>query len=128
MSVAVHLQPGPLAPVAAPFFAAGAGAIVVFEGRVRPLEDGHPIVGLDYEAYEPMAGQMLGQIAAEMITRHGLLGIDVAHSTSQVNVGQCAFRLRIAAPHRREAMLAMSQFIDRLKQDVPIWKTPIAQP
>ena len=128
MTIAVHIQSGPLAAVAAPFFVPGAGAIVVFEGCVRPLENGHPIIGLEYEAYQPMAGQMLGQIAAELITRHGLLGIDVTHSTSRVNVGQCSFRLRIAAPHRREAILAMGQFIDRLKQDVPIWKTPIVQP
>ena len=46
----------------------------------------------------------------------------VAHSVGWVPVGECSFRLEVAAPHRQEAMLAMGEFINRLKQDVPIWK------
>jgi len=125
MTVAVHIQPGPL-PAVAPASAYGeAGAVVTFEGRVRPLEDGCPIAGLDYEAYQPMAQRLLQQLGEALVAEHGLLGLDVEHGVGRVGVGECSFRLRIAAVHRREALLAMEQFIDRMKHDVPIWKQPV---
>jgi molybdopterin synthase catalytic subunit len=54
--------------------------------------------------------------------RHGLVAILVEHSKGFVPVGQCSFRLLVAGTHRRESLAAMSEFIDRMKRDVPIWK------
>jgi molybdopterin synthase catalytic subunit len=42
-----------------------------------------------------------------------------------VEGGQCSFRLQVASAHRAEALAAMTEFIDRLKRDVPIWKSPV---
>ena len=88
-------------------------------------KDGAPIVALDYEVYEPMARQMLRQIGEELADRHKLSTLCVEHSTGRVGVSQCSVRLQISSPHRQEALTAMIEFIDRLKQDVPIWKTPV---
>ena len=107
---------------AVPCFQEGAGAAVAFAGLVRPLEDGRTIVALDYEIYEPMALRVLEELAREMIETHGLIGIAVEHSRGRVGVGECSFRLQIAAPHRQEALAAMAEFIDRMKRDAPIWK------
>ena len=102
-----------------------AGALVVFEGIVLPREDGRPITALDYEAYQPMAATQLRRLGEEMVRRHGLLGLSVEHSRGRIRVGECSFRLRIASRHRPEALRATEQFIDRLKRDVPIWKTAV---
>lgn len=101
----------------------GTGAAVIFEGIVRPLEAGSPIAALDYEVYQPMATQILEQLARELIDRHRLLGMWIEHSQGRVPVGACSFRLHIFAAHRKEALAAMDAFIDRMKQEVPIWKT-----
>src|SRR5208337_5556001 len=69
-----------------------------------------------------MALRVLEALALEMIETHGLIGIAVEHSRGRVGVGECSFRLQIAAPHRQEALAAMAEFIDRMKRDVPIWK------
>jgi molybdopterin synthase catalytic subunit len=124
-NVRVSIHSGPLDDPPPPFFSDGAGAVVCFEGRVRGLEDGRTIRGLCYEVYEPMAGDMLAALGEETICRHGLVGLCVEHSRGTVMVGDCSFRLQIAGRHRREALAAMSQFIDRLKRDVPIWKTAV---
>ncbi len=121
-AVVVRVQDGPLPAEAVPFFQEGAGAVIVFAGLVRPLEDGRTIVALDYEVYEPMALRVLEALAGEMLQTHGLLGIVVEHSRGRVEVGECSFRLQIAAPHRQEALAAMAEFIDRMKRDAPIWK------
>ncbi len=119
----IHL--GALTDPPPPFACGGAGAVVCFEGRVRGLEEGRAIRGLCYEAYEPMADDMLLNIGDEIVARYGLVGLCVEHSRGTVLVGECSFRLRIAGRHRREALAAMSQFIDRMKRDVPIWKTAV---
>jgi len=124
-NVKVELHDGPLPAVAPVCSCEEAGAVLSFEGRVRPLEDGAPIVALDYEVYEPMARQMLRQIGEELADRHKLSTLCVEHSTGRVGVSQCSVRLQISSPHRQEALTAMIEFIDRLKQDVPIWKTPV---
>jgi molybdopterin synthase catalytic subunit len=124
-AVLASIHSGPLAEPRQPLFSDGAGAIVCFEGRVRGLEEGRIIRGLCYEAYEPMAVDMLHTIGEEMFDRNGLIGLSVEHSRGMVMVGECSFRLRIAGRHRREALAAMSEFIDRMKRDVPIWKTAV---
>ena len=125
ITAGVHFHEGPLPAVAVPLDCDGAGAVIAFEGRVRPLEDGRTIAALDYEIYEPMARQLLAQVAEELAARFGLLALCVEHSYGRVEVGQCAFRLQVAAVHRQEALAAMACFIDRLKQEVPIWKTAV---
>ncbi len=123
MSVTVKISDGPLPASAEPWSFPGAGAVLCFDGIVRPSEDGRPIVGLDYEAYEPMATRMLTQIAQELFERHALLAIRVEHSRGHVGNGEVSYRLRIASKHRKEGIAALDEFTDRLKKDVPIWKT-----
>lgn len=121
------LRDGPLAP-AATWDHPGAGAVLCFEGVVRPTEADQAIDGLDYEAYEPMAGRELDRLASEAMERFGLLAIRVEHSRGLVLSGACSFRLRIASLHRKEALAAMDWYIDLMKQQVPIWKRPVPSP
>jgi len=124
MSVRVEILPRPL-DAAAPETRVDAGAVVQFEGVVRPTEDGRPLMALEYEAYRPMADNMLGDLARWILDEHGLTAISVEHSTGTVRVGERSFRLVVAAPHRAPALSAMASFIDRMKQNVPIWKRPV---
>lgn len=103
----------------------GVGATLSFEGIVRQLEDGRVISALDYQAYEPMAGTTLIALAQDIARSHSLASINVWHSRGRVPVGCCSFRLVITSTHRKEALRAMDEFIDRLKRDVPIWKSPV---
>lgn len=108
------------------------GARIRFEGVVRSSEVNpdhggaiEQLVALEYEAYQPMASQQLQQIAASVATRHGLAGIVVLHSSGRVAVGEVSFILTVYAAHRAEGIAALTEFIDTLKRDVPIWKSPV---
>jgi molybdopterin synthase catalytic subunit len=125
MTIAIAISDGPLAPLPHTSTEPHAGAVVIFEGIVRGLEDGRPLRALDYEAYLPMAEAALRELASEAASTHGLLAVHVQHSHGVVPVGGCSFRLVIQAPHRKEALAAMDEFIDRMKRDAPIWKRPI---
>jgi molybdopterin synthase catalytic subunit len=126
MTVLASIHDGPLDHPPPPFPCAGAGAVVRFEGLVRPWEDGRTIRGLRYEVYEPMAREMLVAIGQELLQGFGLVAICVEHSKGLVLAGECSFRLQVAGRHRQESLAAMSAMIDRMKQDVPIWKTAVA--
>lgn len=126
--VQVRLSTGPL--VAAPGSGhlendgSRGGGICTFEGITRP-ED-HPEHGrllcLRYEAAEPLASRRLGTLAAEIARRHGLHRIDVEHAIGEVAVGRASVRIVTIADHRDAAFAACRETIDRLKEEIPIWK------
>ena len=125
MSIEVSIQDGPL-PTNAPALAApAAGAVLRFDGVVRPTEADAPIAALRYEVYEPMTSNLLRALAQQIVEAHALTALRTAHSEGDVPVGACSFRLQVAAPHRAEALSAMDAFITRMKRDVPIWKVPV---
>jgi molybdopterin synthase catalytic subunit len=99
-----------------------AGAVVRFEGRVRATENGHPIRALVYEAYQPMAERQMEKILRELGARHPCLAVRVRHRLGEVRVGEIAIAIEALAAHRAEAFALAAAFMDRLKQDVPIWK------
>jgi molybdopterin synthase catalytic subunit len=125
MSVNVRILDGPVPRETGNLPAEGAGAVVCFEGVVRPEEDGRPIAALDYEVYQPMASDTLRQLGDEVLREFHLIAVSVEHSRGRVHAGQRSFRLRMAGAGRKETLAAMDKFIDHLKRDVPIWKTPV---
>ena len=44
------------------------------------------------------------------------------HRVGIIPVGETAIYVGVASPHRGEAIALLAEFMDRLKQDVPIWK------
>lgn len=123
MNISIDILDGPLPPHLVTPSEPGAGAWLMFEGIVRGSENGATIEALEYQTYEPMAQHMLREIAADVAARHGLMGVMVQHSRGRVPVGACSFRLLMQSAHRKPALAAMDEFIDRLKKDVPIWKS-----
>ncbi|QDT17439.1 molybdopterin synthase catalytic subunit [Alienimonas californiensis] len=123
----VLLHEGPL-PNDGPAFATGCGAVLTFEGVVRPSEpDGEavrPLAALRYEAYEPMTTRELDRLRAACAAEFGAT-LAVEHSVGVVPVGACSFRLRVATPHRAAALACCGAFVDRMKRDVPLWKVPV---
>jgi molybdopterin synthase catalytic subunit len=120
MKLDIALQPGPIAlDPAAPD---GEGALVRFEGRVRATENGGAIRALVYEAYQPMAEMRMAAILHELGKRHPCLAVRVRHRLGEIAVGETAILIEATALHRAEALGLVAAFMDRLKQDVPIWK------
>ena len=100
----------------------GSGAVVRFDGRVRPDEDGQPINALVYEAYMPMAKTQMERILSELAQTWPCIAARVKHRVGIVPVGETSIVVEVFSAHRAEAFALASAFMDRLKQDVPIWK------
>ena len=100
----------------------GIGAVVEFAGIVRRDEDGASISALHYEAYEAMAKTEMERIVGELAARFSCQAVEVVHRIGRVPVGEASITVRIEAKHRAEAFSLLTEFMNRLKQDVPIWK------
>jgi molybdopterin synthase catalytic subunit len=103
---------------------AGVGAVVDFWGVVRPIEDGHQIEGIEYEAHCEMAEHQLTRIAQQAAEEFGLKLVIVHHRIGFIAVGEASLFLRVASPHRSEGFRASQWIVDELKKRVPIWKKP----
>jgi molybdopterin synthase catalytic subunit len=101
----------------------GAGALLEFQGIVRGLEDGATIGGLLYEIYQPMAKRMICRIVEELDIEHPCHAFHLVHRHGLVPVGETAIYVRIEASHRSEAIKMLELFMNRLKAEVPIWKS-----
>lgn len=103
------------------------GAVVTFLGTTRDLFEGRDVDHLEYEAYQPMAENMLQQIVDEIREQWSIEDVAIAHRVGRVDVGEISLVVAIGSPHRKEALEASAYMIDRIKTIVPIWKKEVFQ-
>ncbi len=101
---------------------AGVGAVSLFLGTVRDLNDGRAVEGIDYEAYQPMAELELRRIADDACASREGLVVAIEHRVGTLSVGDVSVAIAAAHPHRAPALDASREIIEVLKQRVPIWK------
>ena len=100
----------------------GAGGTCVFIGTVRDSSDAGDVTGLHYEAWDELATERLGEIAGEMLGGWPVRRVAILHRTGDLAIGETSVVVACSAPHRAEAFEACRHGIERLKEDVPIWK------
>jgi molybdopterin synthase catalytic subunit len=101
---------------------AGAGGVAVFIGVVRAENDGRAVARLEYQAYASMARLELVRIAEQIAREIPGVRLSAIHRTGSLVVGEIAVVCAASAPHRDEAFRACRLLIDRIKEQVPIWK------
>jgi molybdopterin synthase catalytic subunit len=100
----------------------GAGAVCTFTGTVRDRSEAGNVTGLTYEAWHELAEERLAELAGEIGKRWPVRGVAILHRVGELAVGEASVIVAVSAPHRAEAFEACRHGIERLKQDVPIWK------
>ena len=120
----VRLSADPLSVDEALTFVAdpGAGGTCVFVGTVRDTSRTGAVTGLHYEAWGELAEARLRELAAELLERWPLRRVAILHRTGDLAVGEASVVIACSAAHRAEAFEACRHAIERLKEDVPIWK------
>ena len=98
------------------------GAVVVFEGVVRNNTEGRATEHLDYECYEPMAVKMMAEIGRQIAAGLAIGRMAMVHRLGRIEIGEASVVIVATAPHRKAALQAALEGIDRLKKAVPIWK------
>jgi molybdopterin synthase catalytic subunit len=97
------------------------GGVVTFSGEVRSITGDLDTSKLIYEAHKGMALAQMERIAQEAANRWDA-NVAVAHRIGELLPGDVAVYCVAACAHRAEAFDCCRHLIDRIKEDVPIWK------
>ncbi|RAI97835.1 molybdopterin synthase catalytic subunit [Chitinophaga skermanii] len=98
------------------------GAYSMFTGQIRAdVQNGKTVTAMEYTTYKEMAAPLLEELVADVTKKYGLQGLTVKHSLGMVQVGETCLCVVAASGHRKEAMQACNEFVERLKKDIPIW-------
>lgn len=108
-----------------------AGAVVSFSGVVRNHDGGKPVDRLSYSAH-PMAHQVMADVVARLVAEQNNadagdggtkpVRIWAAHRIGMLEIGDPALVCAVSAAHRGQAFAVCSELVDRIKEQVPIWK------
>jgi len=98
------------------------GGHSIFLGQVRADEkEGKKVQAIEFTAHHEMAIKKMEQIKKEIITKYKLTGLQVFHSLGTVKTGEiCLFALT-SAKHRKPAIEACNELVERLKKELPVW-------
>jgi molybdopterin synthase catalytic subunit len=98
------------------------GAMLLFLGVVREVNDGRGVTGIEYSAYESMAASELQAIAEEAAVRFDSPDVAIVHRLGELALEEASVGIAVAHPHRGEAYALSRWVIEELKRRVPIWK------
>ena len=104
-----------------------AGAIATFTGRVRAKdsEDDDRTEYLEFEKYEGVADERLASLEADLEAREGVHAVELFHRTGVVRDGEDIVFVVVLAGHRGEAFRTVEDGINRLKDEVPLFKKEV---
>ncbi|UUL75879.1 molybdenum cofactor biosynthesis protein MoaE [Pseudarthrobacter sp. Fe7] len=109
-----------------------AGAVVSFSGVVRNHDGGKAVERLSYSAH-PSAHQVMADVVARLVAEQNdaqtaaegagqPVRIWAAHRIGMLEIGDPALVCSVSAAHRGQAFAVCSELVDRIKEQVPIWK------
>ncbi len=103
------------------------GAIATFTGRVRAKDsdDDARTELLEFEKYEGVAEERMAALSRELEEREGVFEVRMHHRTGVIADGEDIVFVVVLAGHRREAFRTVEDGIDRLKEQVPIFKKEV---
>jgi molybdopterin synthase catalytic subunit len=118
-------------PIAASFIAesiqdhsskTGIGAHSIFLGQVRADRiDDKEVESIEYTAYEEMALDKMHAIREDMFAKYDLACMHVYHSLGNVRTGEISLFVFTSAAHRRAAIDACQEIVERVKSELPVW-------
>lgn len=98
------------------------GGHSIFLGQVRSdAIDGKKVTAIEYTAYEEMALEKMHDIREAVIEKHSLTCMHVYRSLGKVAAGELCLFVFTSSPHRKAAIEACNETVERLKAELPIW-------
>jgi molybdopterin synthase catalytic subunit len=102
-----------------------AGAVCSFLGTVREMTGDRRTTLLEYEAYPVMALGKMAELEKQARERWPILEAAIVHRVGRLDLGEISVIVAVSCPHRGDSFEACRWLIDRLKQEVPIWKREV---
>jgi len=98
------------------------GGHSIFLGQVRAdTIDNKKVAAIEYTTYEEMALEKMHAIREEIFAKYALSCMHVYHSLGKVAAGEICLFVFTSSPHRKAAIEACSETVERIKAELPIW-------
>ncbi|ETA67101.1 molybdopterin synthase subunit MoaE [Methanolobus tindarius DSM 2278] len=98
------------------------GGIATFTGIVRRINDNVETTAIDFEKYEGVADRAIEKICLDMKAKDNIIDVLIHHKTGLIKSGEDIVYIVVAAAHRQELFQTLIDSLERIKEDVPIWK------
>lgn len=100
----------------------GIGGHSIFLGQVRAdTIDGKKVASIEYTSYEEMASEKMHVIREAIFKKYELTCMHVYHSLGKVAAGEISLFVFTSSPHRKAAIDACEETVERLKAELPVW-------
>ncbi|WP_143960908.1 molybdenum cofactor biosynthesis protein MoaE [Litoribacter populi] len=100
----------------------GIGGHSIFLGQVRADEkEIGQVTAIEYSAYEEMALEQAFEIREEIFSKYPLTCMHIYHSLGTVKAGEICLFVFTSSKHRKAAMDACEELVERIKKELPIW-------
>lgn len=98
------------------------GGHSIFLGQVRAdQKENGQVIGIDYTAYEEMALEKAFEIREDIFAKYPLTCMHIYHSLGKVKVGEICLFVFTSSKHRKAAMDACDELVERIKAELPVW-------
>jgi len=98
------------------------GAHSIFLGQVRAdILEGKAVAAIEYTAYEDLALQKMHEVREEIFDKYSLTCMQVHHSLGEVKAGEICLFVFTSSKHRKIAIDACAEVVERIKAELPIW-------
>lgn len=98
------------------------GAHSIFLGQVRADEiNSETVAAIDYTTYEEMALEKMNDIRESIFEKYELTCLHVHHSLGKVNAGEISLFVFASSAHRKAAIEACHEVVEKIKKELPVW-------
>jgi molybdopterin synthase catalytic subunit len=98
------------------------GGHSIFLGQVRAdIIDEKKIVAIEYTANKDMALQQMQLIREVIFSKYPLTCMHIYHSLGKVNAGEICLFVFTSSAHRKAAIDACEETVEKIKSTLPIW-------
>jgi molybdopterin synthase catalytic subunit len=128
MSIKNIFQEG---PIAAQFIAdsiakhaskTNIGGHNIFLGQVRADEiEGNKVSAIEYTSHVEMANEKMHEIREAIFAKYPLTCMHIHHSLGVVKAGEICLFVFTSSAHRKAAIDACTECVERVKAELPIW-------
>jgi molybdopterin synthase catalytic subunit len=98
------------------------GAHGIFLGQVRAdVQNGQTVAAIEYTTYEAMALETMHEIREAIFSKYELTCMHVYHSLGKVAAGEISLFVFTSSVHRKAAIDACEEMVERIKKELPVW-------
>jgi len=98
------------------------GGHSIFLGQVRAdAKETGKVNAIEYTAYDEMALEKAHEIREAAFAKYEITCMHIYHSLGEVKAGEICLFVFTSSKHRRAAMDACNEIVERIKKELPLW-------